>query len=73
MQHATVIDYKCCCAIIGGVEFSFYVQSNSRDCTLHFINDVVKVLQTVVIAGRTVQLLEDMLPPRSQPWKCVMF
>ena len=66
MQHGTVIDCKRCCATMGGVEFSFYaqpVQSSTRDCTLHLINDVVKVAQTIVIAGRTVQLLEVMLPP----------
>ena len=51
---------------MSGMEFSFYtqpVQSNSRDCTLHLINDIVKVAQTVVIAGRTVRLLEVILPP----------
>ena len=66
MQHGTVIDCKHCCATMGGVELSFYaqpVQSSTRDCTLHLINDVVKVAQTIVIAGRTVQLLEVMLPP----------
>ena len=35
----------------------------TRDCTLHLINDVVKVVLTIVITGRTVQLLEAMLPP----------
>ena len=66
MQHETVIDCKRCCVTMGGVEFPFYaqpVQSNGRDCTLHLINDVAKVAQTVVIAGRAVQLLEVMLPP----------
>ena len=74
MQHETVIDL--CCVTMGGVEFPFYaqpVQNNRRDCTLQIINNVVKVAQTVVIAGRTVQLLEVMLPLRLQAWECVMF